>query len=181
MTPEDGYEGVTHAGLAILAADTGRVLLAQRQMDETDEADVQETWEWPGGHIDGDEDPFTAASREYSEEVALPLPDGEVINGWRAGPEDNYQGFVYLIDAEFDLAGFAPNEETQAVAWYSRDDIAAEENLRPEMTGGSLCMTVHGHGRRCAEQADRTQNQGRDKDQRKKQAEAHAGPIGRCG
>src|SRR6478735_1552417 len=131
----DGYEGVTHAGLAILAADTGRVLLAQRAMDDTDDPEVQETWEWPGGHIDGDETPMEAALREYSEEVVLDLPEGEVINGWRAGPEDNYQGFVYLIDEEFLLHKFVPNEETQAVAWYSREDIEAEPDLRPEMDG----------------------------------------------
>src|SRR6478735_5710373 len=107
------YSGVTHAGLAILAADTGRVLLAQRAADETDDPEVAETWEWPGGHIDGDEQPYEAALREYSEEVALPLPEGEVINGWRAGPEDNYQGFVYLVPAEFPLDAFIPSAETQ--------------------------------------------------------------------
>lgn len=136
MTPfADGYEGVTHAGLAVRAADTGRVLLAQRAKDETDDEAVRETWEWPGGTIDGDEDPQAAAFREFSEEVALPLPPGEVVGGYRAGPEDNYQGFVYLIDAEFGLDDFAPNPETQAVAWYSQDDIEAEPNLRPEMAG----------------------------------------------
>lgn len=128
------YSGVTHAGLAILAADTGRVLLAQRAMDETDDEDVQETWEWPGGHIDGDETPMEAALREYSEEVVLPLPEGEVINGWRAGPEDNYQGFVYLVDEEFSTREFVSNEETQAVGWFDRDGLRAV-NLRPEMDG----------------------------------------------
>ena len=135
MATDDGYEGVTHAGLAILAADTGRVLLAQRAMDETDDEDVQETWEWPGGHLDGDEDPMKAALREFDEEVGLFLPHGEVINGWRAGPQDNYQGFVYLLPTEFVLQAFVPNDETQAVGWYSRDDIEAEQNLRPEMGG----------------------------------------------
>ena len=132
------YSGVTHAGLAIVARDTGHVLLAQRAMDESDDPDVQETWEFPGGSLDGDEEPYEAAVREYSEEVALPLPAGEVVNGWRAGPEDNYQGFVYVVDTEFDLSGFAPNEEVQAVAWVDMADT--DLPIRPEMADFDLTL-----------------------------------------
>lgn len=133
-----GYEGVTHAGLAIVALDTGRVLLAQRTMDETDDPEVQETWEFPGGSLDGDEEPFEAALREYSEEVVLDLPVGMVVNGWRAGPEDNYQGFVYSVEAEFPLDGFVPNEETQAVAWVDMADT--DLPIRPEMADFDLSL-----------------------------------------
>jgi 8-oxo-dGTP pyrophosphatase MutT (NUDIX family) len=124
------YEGVTHAGLAIVALDTGNVLLAQRAMDETDDESVQETWEFPGGSLDGDE-PLAAALREYGEEVMLPLPVGMVVNGWRAGPEENYQGFVYTVESEFDISGFVPNEEVQAVAWVDLADT--DLPIRPEM------------------------------------------------
>jgi 8-oxo-dGTP pyrophosphatase MutT (NUDIX family) len=127
----DGYEGVSVAGLAIVAADSGLVLLAQRAMDETDDPEVQETWEFPGGHLDGDEDPFVAAQREFAEEVALPLPVGTVVDGWRAGDEGQYQGFVYVVDTEFDLSAFEPNDEVQAVAWVDLADT--DLNLRPEM------------------------------------------------
>lgn len=127
----DGYEGVTHAGLAIVALDSGRVLLAQRAMDPTDDPEVQQTWEFPGGSLDGDEEPLAAALREYSEEVVLPLPPGMVVNGWRAGPEDNYQGFVYTVETEFDLSIFEPNEEVQAVAWVDMADT--DLPIRPEM------------------------------------------------
>jgi len=127
-----GYEGVTHAGLAIVALDTGRVLLAQRAVDPTDDPEVAETWEFPGGSLDGDEEPLAAAIREYGEEVCLPLPVGMVVNGWRAGPEDNYQGFVYTVDTAFDLSGFVPNDEVQAVAWVTPGE-EHQLNLRPEM------------------------------------------------
>jgi len=33
VSGNDGYEGVTHAGIAVVAADTGRVLMAQRAPD----------------------------------------------------------------------------------------------------------------------------------------------------
>jgi 8-oxo-dGTP pyrophosphatase MutT (NUDIX family) len=135
------YEGVTHAGLAIVALDTGNVLLAQRAMDDTDDPDVQETWEFPGGSLDGDEEPLAAAIREYGEEVALPLPVGMVVNGWRAGPEENYQGFVYTIEAEdsIDIEAFVPNEEVQALLWVGVEDVEQMAtgtpwgSLRPEM------------------------------------------------
>lgn len=128
----DGYEGVTHAGLAIVAAGSGEVLLAQRAMDETDDPEVRETWEFPGGGLEPGEEPLSAAFREFAQEVGLLLPEGTVVNGWRAGPEDNYQGFVYEIDGKFDLSGFTPNTEVQSVGWFLPGQID-ETVLRPEM------------------------------------------------
>lgn len=130
----DDYEGVTHAGLAIVALDTGFVLLTQRAMDETDAPDVQESWEFPGGGLNPDEDPLSGAIREFGEEVVLHFPEGEVVNGWRAGPEDNYQGFVYITPDKFDLSDFVPNDEVQAVVWANIVDIISNRYpLRPEM------------------------------------------------
>jgi 8-oxo-dGTP pyrophosphatase MutT (NUDIX family) len=128
----DGYEGVTHAGLAVVAADTGNVLLAQRSMDPTDDEAVQETWEFPGGSVDPGEEPMEGAEREFREEMGFDLPLGDVVNGWRAGPEGNYQGFVYLIETEFDITGWTPTDEVQAVLWVhpTETDVI---NLRPEM------------------------------------------------
>ena len=81
-TATDGYEGVTHAGIAVVRFDgTPMVFMAQRAYDETDAPDVQETWEVPGGALAAGEEPFAAASREFEEEIGFPLPEGEVING----------------------------------------------------------------------------------------------------
>lgn len=136
----DGYEGVTVAGLAIVAADTARVFLAQRALDETDDPAVQETWEFPGGHLDEGEDPEAAAFREFAEEIMLDLPEGEVVNGWRGGKtadDDHYQGFVYVVPEEFDISGFVPNEEVQSVGWFRKVDITEDlvdnSALRPEI------------------------------------------------
>jgi 8-oxo-dGTP pyrophosphatase MutT (NUDIX family) len=129
----DGYEGVTVAGLAIVAADTGRVLLAQRTYDETDDPEVQESWEFPGGHLNPGEDPFVAASREFDEELEVPLPPGEVVDGWRGGDDGHYQGFVYLTPTVIDFASWSSTEEVQNVGWYSREEAMALDNLRPEV------------------------------------------------
>ena len=127
----DGYDGVTHAGLAVVAADTGRVLLAQRSPDPTDAADVAETWEFPGGGLIEGEDPEVGAFREFNEEIGFAPPKGEVINGWRS---DNgvYQGFVYSIETEVPVDDWAPSDEVQAVQWVAPED-AASLDLRPEM------------------------------------------------
>lgn len=89
----------THAGMVVQAGDTGRILLLQRSLDPTDDPDVQGTWEFPGGKIEEGEDPQGAAWREWREETGLPMPEGEIVNGWRS--EDGvYQGFVFLTPFE---------------------------------------------------------------------------------
>lgn len=126
------YAGVTHAGLCIVAADTGNVFLAQRAMDETDAPDVQETWEFPGGSLEPGESPWQGASREFTEETGLGLPQGKVENGWRS-PNGVYQGFVYAIPEQFDITDWQPTAECQSIAWVSVDGAQQMPNLRPEM------------------------------------------------
>lgn len=130
MTEEDGYEGVTHAGIAVVCPATGRVFLAQRSMDETDAPSVQESWEFPGGGLHPGEDPLAGAMREFSEEIGWGLTGGEVTNGWRS-ENGVYQGFVYTRRTEFNFEDWTPTSEVQAVAWVAPpgDDL----KIRPEM------------------------------------------------
>lgn len=126
------YAGVTHAGLCLVALDTGNVLLAQRSMDETDAPDVQETYEFPGGGLEAGEQPYPGALREFSEEVGPILPeDARVVSGWRS-ENGVYQGFIVSTGAQFDLSDWTPTDETQAVAWVDQSE-AQSMNLRPEM------------------------------------------------
>lgn len=127
-----GYEGVTHAGVLVVARDTGAMLLVQRAMDPTDDPEVQETWEMPGGGLDEGEDPWAGAVREFSEEVGTALPPGDVVNGWRGGDHGQYQGFVYAVDEQFSLDFFVPNKEVQAVVWAQPEE-AKRLHLRPEV------------------------------------------------
>ena len=136
MEFSDGYDGVTVAGVAYVAADTGRVFLAQRALDETDDESVQETWEFPGGHLMEGEDPQEAAYREFFEEIGVPAPIGEVVAGWRAGDDGHYQGFVVVVPTEEDLSGWEATAEVQDVEWFNADGVEAlrsEGELRPEL------------------------------------------------
>ena len=126
------YEGVTHAGIALVATESGRVLLAQRAMDESDDPDVQETWEFPGGGLNPGEEPLAGAAREFDEEIGVGFPNEYVVtNGWRSD-DGIYQGFVIETVAQFGLEEFEPNDEVQAVAWVGRDDLP-NLTLRPEV------------------------------------------------
>ena len=54
---------VTHAGLALLAGDTGRVLTLQRALSDDDPAGGR--WEMPVGGIEEGESPVEGAIREW--------------------------------------------------------------------------------------------------------------------
>lgn len=129
---DEGYEGVTVAGLAVVAGDSGRVLLARRSFDETDDPEVQETWEFPGGHLSGDEDPQAAAFREFEEEVGVAVPPGEVDGGWRSA-DGHYQGFVYRVPTEIDLSEWTETKEVQGIGWFTRTMVDQMSDLRPEV------------------------------------------------
>lgn len=98
-TPDAPLEEPTHAGIAVQAADTGRVLLIQRSLDQDDPPEVRGTWEFPGGTIEDGETPEAAAWREFTEETGLPAPPGETTGGWRS-PDGVYQGFVHTTPVE---------------------------------------------------------------------------------
>lgn len=165
--PDPGDEtDPTHAGFAVQAADTGRVLLIQRALDQDDEPDVRGTWEFPGGGIEGEETPEEAARREFSEETGLPVPAGEVTGGWRS-VDGIYQGFVFTtpVEAEAfselnpDLAAAEtinpddPQRRNPDVsAWFTLDQIwNLGPALRPEchttdwaqFAGGEMTSTTH--------------------------------------
>lgn len=133
-----GYEGVTHAGLLVVARDSGAMLLAQRAPDPDDDPEVAETWEFPGGSLEDGEDPYLGALREFNEEVGADLGEHEVVHGWRAGDDGHYQGFVVAVSEPFALdPATADPEEVQNVAWATPEE-AATLNLRPEVAALDL-------------------------------------------
>lgn len=130
----DDYEGVEVAGLAIIRRDGGTsAFLTQRSLDESDDDDVRETWEFPGGHLNPGEEPFAAAAREFEEEVGFPLPPGEVVNGWR-NEDGTYQGFVYEVTEFPGIEDWSPTKEVQNVGWFTTEEMEGlGPALRPEV------------------------------------------------
>lgn len=110
----------THAGVAVQATDSGRILMIQRSWDETDTPEVRGTWEFPGGTIEEGETPEAAAWREFSEETGLPQPRGETTGGWRS-PDGIYQGFLFTTPVEAE-AFTELNPDTDAAHVDNPDD-----------------------------------------------------------
>lgn len=120
------------------AADTGRVLMLQRALDDGDPAGGR--WEFPGGHLEDGEPSHLAACREWCEEVGQLLPPGTFGPSWQAG---RYEGHVWRIDAETDVdlsrrdAVINPDDPDgdafEAVAWFDPTLLQGNPALRDEL------------------------------------------------
>lgn len=138
--PRDDPSGPSVAGVALMAADTGRVLMLQRGLDD-DTDPAAGTWEFPGGHIeDGDDTSLHGGMREWAEEVGQPFPPGgAVLHTWTS-PDGVYQGHVVVIDSEdqLDLAAErtvtnADDDYSEQAAWWDPDHAAKNPALRREV------------------------------------------------
>jgi 8-oxo-dGTP pyrophosphatase MutT (NUDIX family) len=128
------------AGLAVRAADTGRVLMLQRALDPEDPA--AGCWEFPGGHLEGDESPLRGAWREWAEEVHLIPPPGERTGSWTS-PNGVYQGIVWTVDNEdavplldrdqVDNPDDPDQDAVEAIAWWDPALLAGNPAVRPEL------------------------------------------------
>lgn len=128
------------AGLAVRAADTGRVLMLQRAVADDDPASSK--WEFPGGKLDTGESPIQAAIREWQEEIGMTLPTGEFAGGWNGGI---YQGFIYVVPREADVPlnsdaddrhvlnpDDPDGDQIEVAAWWPPSDAKAMPGLRDE-------------------------------------------------
>jgi 8-oxo-dGTP pyrophosphatase MutT (NUDIX family) len=131
------------AGLAIVAGDTGRIILLQRALTPEDPAAGK--WEFPGGTLEPNETPYEAAQREWTEETGHKIPAGTLVNNW-ISPNNVYQGFIYLIPKEDfvtlnldheDRHVLNPDDpdgdEIETIAWWSLEDLQGNTALRDEM------------------------------------------------
>jgi 8-oxo-dGTP pyrophosphatase MutT (NUDIX family) len=150
-TPEGAAGPQVAAGVAAVCASTGRVLLIQRAL--IDGEDAAGKWEFPGGGMEGDEDCWHCAEREFAEEVGVPLPDGEVVSTWLSA-NGVYRGFVYLVEDEEWAAGERQVEDpdnpsqgnyTEAVAWFDPAHLRnGPKMLREEVRVGTPWKLIEG-------------------------------------
>lgn len=147
---EDDEEGkvaaATHAGVALKALDTGRILLIQRALDDADPAAGH--WEFPGGGIETGESAQAAAWREFAEETGVSIPDTANASATWTSPNGVYVGHVATIATEAEL-GINPDAEDrhvlnpddpdgdhiEVVAWWNVDDLPGLNCLREECRG----------------------------------------------
>ena len=131
------------AGLCVLANDTGRVLMLQRGIEDGDPASGK--WEFPGGHIEEGEDPYTAAVREWEEETGHAVPDGLQTAHWD-GSNGIYRGYVLEVDSEDEIKLNLDHEDrdvinpddpdgdiVEVVAWWHPIDMLENQAMREEL------------------------------------------------
>jgi 8-oxo-dGTP pyrophosphatase MutT (NUDIX family) len=130
--------GPSVAGVALMAADTGRALMLQRGLDDDDDP-AAGTWEFPGGHTEpGDGTLLAGGMREWAEEIGQPFPAGGIlVHTWTTG--EVYQGHVVVIGAEkaVDLTAErtvanTDDDYSNQAAWWDVDDARRNPALRPE-------------------------------------------------
>lgn len=132
---------LTVAGLAVVARNTGRVLMLQRYNDPKDPAGG--LWEFPGGHIEEGETPLEAAKREWSEETGLEIPRGSLQSTWDSGI---YRGHVWSIAREDQLTLNQPTsdrhiinpddpdmDKIETIAWWDPKLMVGNPAMRQEL------------------------------------------------
>jgi 8-oxo-dGTP pyrophosphatase MutT (NUDIX family)/phage head maturation protease len=143
LETEETADRIKVAGLVLKADDTGRVLLIQRALDDDDPA--AGTWEFPGGHLEKDEDALAAAVREWQEETGADLPGtASVVGSWTA-PNGIYRGYLAVIPSESHIRLNQPHGErrvtnpddptgnaTEVTAWWPITALPDMSLLRPE-------------------------------------------------
>lgn len=136
-------EGPTHAGIALKAHDTGRVLMLQRSLEDEDDP-ARGTWEFPGGgREDGDLTSLHNGIREFQEEVGQQFPAHGVVKHTWTSPNGIYQGHVVVIPRESDLSmkdgRVVPNPDDpkgdhhEQAVWWSVEHAKKNPALRPEV------------------------------------------------
>ena len=175
-------KAATVAGLAVKASDTGRVLMLQRALTDDDPAAGR--LEFPGGHLEDGESLIEGACREWAEEVGCPPPPGVQDGSW-VTPNGVYQGIVWVIPAESDLAiNLDPeartvlnpddpdHDQVETVMWMDpdllrdnpavRDELAATlDTILPVIDAASMDQEIRKDLRRWRDNARNRARQGR--------------------
>lgn len=152
--------GVTAAGMAVRAADTGRVLMIQRASNNAKDP-AAGCWEFPGGCLNDGEHPYVGAKREWQEEMGVRLPRGRHVGQWQSGI---YQGFVHEVPSEANVKingerkvmnpDDPDGDGVEVAAWWDPDHMKRSRAVRWELhdsrawdkvqkANGSLYMVSH--------------------------------------
>lgn len=123
---------ITHAGLIVKAASSGRVLMTQRTPYHGDDENTYGKWEFPGGGLDDGEDPIEGAMREFFEETGLELPDSYSIDEHFL--DGKYLGIIITVpDESWTTDAELLDLETMGIGWFELDMVADDGFSRPEV------------------------------------------------
>jgi predicted NUDIX family NTP pyrophosphohydrolase len=102
-------EGAVDEGLEVFIAHMGGPFWARKH---------ERAWSIPKGELEGDEEPLTAARREFAEEIGAPAPDVPLLD---LGAFRQKSGkVVHVFAAEADFAVAAVTSSTFELEWPPR-------------------------------------------------------------
>lgn len=103
---------------AVLIEQDGRVLLVRRVGEP-----FRGMWTLPAGFINGGEDPVEAAVRECLEETGLSVRVNRVLEIISGKEHPRGADFVIVYQAEVLGGDLKPDDDVDAVDWFSRDHL----------------------------------------------------------
>lgn len=131
------------SGLAVRAADTGRLLMLKR----ADGGREAGQWEFPGGHIEDGERPHEAAHREFREETGIDLPASHSRLGSWQSPNGVYVGHVVEVPSESALERSEDGDRGETLAWLP-PSLLTHDRIRSELRAdsGRILPLLSGEG-----------------------------------
>lgn len=104
--------------VAVLILQDERVLLIKRANDPK-----KGCWALPAGFVDAGEDPQAAGCREALEETGLTVRIDALLDVFHT-PDDGGLADIVIVYAASIVSGtLQPDDDAEAVAWFSRSDI----------------------------------------------------------
>ena len=139
---DENADPVHVTGSAVVVGPRGMVMHLHRRLGR---------WMQPGGHVDGDEEPWQAAERESEEETGLAVahpPGGPVLVHLDVHPAaqgHTHLDFRYLLLGE-DAEPAPPPGESQDVRWCTWEEAAslADDALLGAIAASRALWSEHG-------------------------------------
>ena len=133
------------AAAVVFTDDAGRVLLV--------EPTYKPYWEIPGGAIEANESPYSAAAREVKEELGIVVVPGRLlVTDWVPPRENRTEGLMYVfaggtITDTVDI--HLPAEELRSWQWCSVEEVDARmspllaRRVRAALLAGETGRTLY--------------------------------------
>jgi 8-oxo-dGTP diphosphatase len=133
-----GYANPKPAAVALIADDSGRLLLGRRAAEP-----FKDCWDAPGGFVEEGEHPLDALRRELLEETGYVIEPGDFVGAWMDtyGDDADAQSTLNLYWEARIVAGEArPADDVAELAWFAPDALPPPGQLAFSTVGDALAF-----------------------------------------
>lgn len=115
--------------VAVCIMQDERLLLIKRGNDP-----LRDYWAMPAGFMEWDEDPQAAARREVAEETGLEVSIDRLLDVFHTPDDGGLANIVIVYAASITGGVMQPDDDAQAVAWFTRDNVPDRIAFLPSQT-----------------------------------------------